>query len=305
MDEAKLATAQGRRRVEGLWSFTPRGMKYRGPRENSEHPYGIAISTRRFQSGFLRLSVRLKNNENAAGRILIGYNSRSKPYFTVGLGGHGAAYVVSEWVPGKHWITRQADGSALDLAPNRRYVLDVTVDGPRIALSVDSVPVLEYVSPSPVQLGNIGAYAWGSDEVRFGTLWFSRNPARAFVVMEFSEPFQDVYHKLIRVAASQAEIIAENVGEQLGPGNILDDISKGIADCALVIAEVSPPNANVFYEVGFAHALDKPTILIAKKGTTLPFDLKVHRCLFYETGADALSNSVPKLKRYIEAALKP
>jgi nucleoside 2-deoxyribosyltransferase len=50
----------------------------------------------------------------------------------------------------------------------------------------------------------------------------------------------------------------------------------------VVIAEITVPNQNVFYELGYAHALNKPTILLAEKGRELPFDVHGYRCLFYE-----------------------
>ena len=34
----------------------------------------------------------------------------------------------------------------------------------------------------------------------------------------------------------------------------------------VVIAEITAPNQNVYYEIGFAHALNKPTILLAQHG---------------------------------------
>jgi nucleoside 2-deoxyribosyltransferase len=52
--------------------------------------------------------------------------------------------------------------------------------------------------------------------------------------------------------------------------SILDSIRR--AD--LIIADVSRQNPNVFYEVGFAHALRKPTILLfdTKSADKLPSD---------------------------------
>ena len=53
--------------------------------------------------------------------------------------------------------------------------------------------------------------------------------------------------------------------EGLGTGLILNDIISAIKNSALVIADITPDNPNVFYEVGFAHALNKPTILLNEK----------------------------------------
>lgn len=84
---------------------------------------------------------------------------------------------------------------------------------------------------------------------------------------------------------------------------IIQDISKHINESKFIIADISPINANVFYEVGYAHALNKPTILIAEKDTRLPFDVSSFRTLFYENtigGKNKLENG---LRKHIKAIL--
>jgi nucleoside 2-deoxyribosyltransferase len=58
----------------------------------------------------------------------------------------------------------------------------------------------------------------------------------------------------------------------------------------VVVAEITPVNANVFYELGYAHALGKQTILLAERGRTLPFDVSGYRCITTTTpSAERLS----------------
>ena len=71
----------------------------------------------------------------------------------------------------------------------------------------------------------------------------------------------------------------------------------------LIIAEISQSNPNVFYEVGYAHALNKPTILIAEKTTKLPFDVSPFRTLFYENTIAGKQKIEDGLKKHIEASL--
>lgn len=64
--------------------------------------------------------------------------------------------------------------------------------------------------------------------------------------------------------------------------NIVSDIMQGISHSDLIIAELTGLNANVLYELGVAHALDKPVILLSQeKPESLPFDLKAYRVLSY------------------------
>ncbi len=90
---------------------------------------------------------------------------------------------------------------------------------------------------------------------------------------------------------------ALHAGEVYGPGIILEDIQRDIIDAKIIVAEITPPNKNVFYELGYAHALKKPTILLAEKDKALPFDISGFRCLFYE-------NSIPGRRKFEEGLRK-
>jgi len=70
-----------------------------------------------------------------------------------------------------------------------------------------------------------------------------------------------------------------------------------------VIAEITPANPNVYYEIGYAHALNKPTILIAERATELPFDVSPFRVLFYENTIAGKKRIEEGLRRHLEAIL--
>lgn len=110
-----------------------------------------------------------------------------------------------------------------------------------------------------------------------------RKQKRVFVIVPFSEEMLDVFILGIRWAASQLEVAAKRADDLEHNGEIIDEIRKAIAEYDAVVADTSGANPNVCYEVGFAHALKKPTILICRKGTKLPFDLQGTNHLMYET----------------------
>ncbi len=91
--------------------------------------------------------------------------------------------------------------------------------------------------------------------------------------------------------------------ETYGPGLIIADITKEISESRIVIAEVSPTNSNVYYEVGYAHALNKPTILIAEKGVKLPFDVSPFRTLFYENSIAGKKIVEEGFRKHVKAVL--
>jgi hypothetical protein len=89
------------------------------------------------------------------------------------------------------------------------------------------------------------------------------------------------------------------------PGLVIEDIKRQIAECRVVIAEIAPGNPNVYYEFGYADALNKPLILIADRKEGLkPFDVRAYRTIFYENSIGG-KNAVEKdLRLYLQGILK-
>jgi hypothetical protein len=108
---------------------------------------------------------------------------------------------------------------------------------------------------------------------------------------------------VIQPVAKEFGLYAYHVGEMFGPGMILKDIAQGIIEAKIVIAEVTAPNSNVFYELGYAHALEKSTILLAERGKQLPFDIAGYRCLFYENSIGGKREVEDSLKKHLKAIL--
>lgn len=104
----------------------------------------------------------------------------------------------------------------------------------------------------------------------------------AFVLMPFSPAFDEAYKLAIKPACDAAGAYAERVDEQIFSGSILERIYNQIAKSDVVIAEMSERNPNVFYEVGYAHAIGKTTVLITRSAADIPFDLKHFPHIVYE-----------------------
>ena len=94
-----------------------------------------------------------------------------------------------------------------------------------------------------------------------------------FVAIPFQDDFNDVYRSSIQPAAQAAGAYAERVDESHYDGAIIDRICNQINKCDFMIADVSGKNANVCYEIGYAHAIGKLVILITQSIGDIPFDL--------------------------------
>lgn len=106
--------------------------------------------------------------------------------------------------------------------------------------------------------------------------------------MPFKDKFQDVYKLGIKETAAQLGIIAERVDEQIYAEGILERIYRQIELADIIIADMSGQNANVFYEVGYAHAKSKLCILLTSNADDIPFDLKHHRHIVYGESINSL-----------------
>jgi len=116
------------------------------------------------------------------------------------------------------------------------------------------------------------------------------------------------YTSLIKDAIERARpgIHVKRADESDAGGSITDEILEDLFTSDYVVAEISYPNPNVFYELGLRHsARPSGTILLRDKSAAPPpFDISVLRYLAYEDTAAGLSELAEKLKKrfdYIDA----
>lgn len=123
------------------------------------------------------------------------------------------------------------------------------------------------------------------------------NKAFVFVLMPFDTAFNDIYQLGIKAACAEADMYSERVDEQHFEERILDRIYNQINKADYIISDMTGRNPNVFYETGYAHALQKKVILIVNKADDIPFDLKHHPHIIY-------NNSISNLKKELLNRLK-
>jgi hypothetical protein len=114
----------------------------------------------------------------------------------------------------------------------------------------------------------------------------ARGASQCFVLMPFEPELDDLYHLGIREAVNSLGGICQRADEFQYVGGIIEKIYDSIRGADVILAEVSKPNPNVFYEVGFAHALSKPVVLITRDIQSSPFDLRGHNHIVYKSIID-------------------
>ena len=108
-----------------------------------------------------------------------------------------------------------------------------------------------------------------------------------FVIMSFAErgQYRDLY-KAIKRVCDKYEYTARRVDEANLFKRIVPEIMRQLRQSAYIIADVTEPKPNVFYELGIAEGLRKEIILIAKAGTVLPFDINDFPVIFWDSFSD-------------------
>ena len=144
--------------------------------------------------------------------------------------------------------------------------------------------------------------AWGSSDY----IYYPQLPAvqhaikkdTAFILMPMdpeNAELEDVY-ETIKQACASFRIHAYRADEVQHQDRITDVILSEIKQCELLIADLSHERPNVYYEIGYAHALQKRPILYRKHGTRLHFDLSVHNVPEYRNITELKSLLLKRLE---------
>ena len=289
----------------GVWEAGQDSVTYTGPSKlgvslpTEPSPYGIILGGARFDSGRVRTTINLSSDAEA-GRILLGFDARDARYVTAGIGGNGEAYIIEEFDPDYGARRLAGAGSMENLLMDHFYPVEVRLDGQRVSLKVDNIKVLEHILREPLGREQIGLFAKGVSPVKFGPVEVSTQSLSAFVVIQFTPQFDALYEEVIKPVCAEQGIQAYRASDIYRPGVIIQDITQGLAGSNVVISDITPPNPNVFYEVGYSHALRKPTILLAdRRETDLPFDVSGHRVIFYDDTIRGKSSLETDLRQHL------
>jgi len=104
-----------------------------------------------------------------------------------------------------------------------------------------------------------------------------------FVLMPFAAPLGSHYGLIYEPAIRKAGLRPVRADNDIfATGKIMDQVWSGISVAKVLVAELTSRNPNVFYELGLAHALRKPVVLISSNEDDVPFDVRHIRVIYYE-----------------------
>ena len=126
----------------------------------------------------------------------------------------------------------------------------------------------------------------------------SESKKHVFVAMPFAKEYEDTYVFGIQSPIHAIGLLCERVDMVVFTGDILERVKTRIDTAALIVADLTGDNANVYLEVGYAWGRGRPTLLIARSSDDLKFDVRGQRCIIYENIVDLskrLSNDLKTL----------
>jgi hypothetical protein len=103
-----------------------------------------------------------------------------------------------------------------------------------------------------------------------------------FVLMPFSADLRPIYADHIIRVANELGLSVARADDFYTTHEIMRDVWLGISTCKLLVADCTGRNPNVFYEIGIAHTIGKPVVLITQALEDIPFDLRHRRVIEYK-----------------------
>lgn len=117
-----------------------------------------------------------------------------------------------------------------------------------------------------------------------------------------AETLRDNYVNVIKTALERARpgILVERADDCSSPGTISTDILTHLMFDTIVVADVTFPNPNVFYELGIRHACKPGTLLIRDKSSSdrTPFDISHQRYIEYDCTPKGIGELADRFRDY-------
>jgi len=290
--------------IVGKWNFEENSAIYVSPEPNIDFPHGITLCPQHIRNGEIQTSIIFPEEpEKHEAKIIFGFDPKTNNYYSAGIGGYGLAFGIDEFISGRGWHAIYVEGSKSNILENNFYNTIVKINGNLVSLIINDIKIIEINLPHPLYNDQVGLFAAGPKSVKFQNLIVLDKPIKIFVIMEYSEPFNTLYTEVIRPVCSEMKLDAYRADDIQKPGMILQDIITSIVESEIIIADITSANPNVFYELGYAHAINKTTILLAERESPLPFDVKNYRVIFYDNTIRGKDNVENQLRKHLSNIL--
>jgi len=131
-----------------------------------------------------------------------------------------------------------------------------------------------------------------------------------FMLMPFAPSLKPVYDDSVKKIAEELKLSIARADDFFSQNIVMHEIWSAIAQATIIIADCTGKNPNVFYEIGLAHAINKPVILITQNENDVPFDLRHRRYILYsytprgmQIFENELSKTILETKKHLSVSI--
>lgn len=122
-----------------------------------------------------------------------------------------------------------------------------------------------------------------------------KNHAEIFVDIPYGERRFESAFRAIQMAGERFGLRAERAKDRIDNRLLIEKMLTMIGQCKYVVADLTGANPNVLYELGYAHALGKRVLLLARQESEgastvdrLPFDVRGYDVVMYHSEFDLI-----------------
>ena len=260
-----------------------------------------------FQEGSISFDVVFEEvfPETLAG-VILNYSNKNneQSFYRIGIRNFFCGWSV-EYFNGKGATNLVVGGQGNLLQPKIQYSVCVELGSSKATLYVNNIKVFDYLNLFNDLPGTCGISVWNGGLAHITNVTIKTKKPKVFCVMKFEKDFDDLYEDVIKPQCDKFGLQPTRADKYYASSQIIQDITREISEASIIICDVTMDNPNVFYELGYAHALQKPIILLADKDKRdrLPFDISGYRTIFY-TNTIAGKNKIEEdLRNYIDAVV--
>lgn len=216
------------------------------------------------------------------------------------------AYIIILWLMRTYFARKRTDVYKLDKwiqYDKQRIEIEEQMDA--LSMQLMNSDITKYIDINRLifsgqsQLGGKGLINYNTFLQQFGlekgTIKLKENSGA------FLTPFNkkgDQLYKTCREILSDTGIFLQRSDNYVDKDDILMNIVSLIVQSEIIIVNIDGRNPNVYYELGIAHALGKPTILLSEIENGLidkEFDIKQKYIIFYRNYSDLKDQLLVKI----------
>lgn len=138
------------------------------------------------------------------------------------------------------------------------------------------------------------------------TIWGELNDklkTQVFVIMPFNDKLNPVYYDHILNLCNKIGYECKRADDIFEASMIINDIYSMIHNSDVIICDCTGKNANVFYELGVAHAMGKNVICITQNEEDIPFDISQIRYIKYDYTPRGMKQFEESLEKFLAISM--